>query len=90
MKAEVELCRDSRLKVVLDWTGLAELEVMFVLLGELGVDVLQTEDEVTLLVVGPSHDPVFEKLQLKFMSCLQSETTFSMSNLTLEERGRSL
>ena len=51
MKAEVELCRDSRLKVVLDWTGLAELEVMFVLLGELGVDVLQPEDEVALLVV---------------------------------------
>ena len=67
-QGEIQLRRHPGLEVILVRTVLAELQVVLVLLGERLGDVLQAEDEVVLLVIGPGHHPVREQFNLwKFM-----------------------
>ena len=63
-QGEIQLRRHPGLEVILVRTVLAELQVVLVLLGERLGDVLQAEDEVVLLVIGPGHHPVREQFNL--------------------------
>ena len=55
----------SWLEVVFRLLRVRVLQVLLVLGEELGVDVLQPEGQVVLLVVGPAAEPVAEKLHLE-------------------------
>ena len=55
----------SGLEVVFRLLRMRILQVLLVLGEELGVDVLQPEGQVVLLVVGPATEPVAEQLHLR-------------------------
>ena len=72
----------SGLEVVFRLLRMRILQVLLVLSEELGVDVLQPEGQVVLLVVGPATEPVAEQLHLreyisKSFNFLESFLTFS-------------